>query len=684
MQAMSLRTRLLVAMGVMVVTAVGLAGWLSSTRLDAGARREVATQARARTAQARALYLQRAATLSAEAESISLYPAVITAISDGNAAPLLTWSGEVSRRQGVSVTVVDAGGRVIARGHAPNQAGDVLTGRAEGLQRALAGDRLSGTESGDELGVALRGYAPVLREGRVSGAVMIAQPWDDAFLATLAGDGARVFVADGSLVGNQECGTPRAGAVSCSFTVPAPSGRPAASLMVTSSLAAVDQARADARRRLWLVALGVLLAGGAGAAALATSLTRPLRRLTDAAGVIAAGDYSQGVAAAGRDEIATLARAMERMRVEIGRARAALQEERDTLNAVLGATDDGILMLDPSGMVAFANDRWSALLGGPDLGHAGELAIAAGESGTLAGAIDRWREHNSQIARADCERFEPYQRFRCYSAPVRRHDRYAGRIIVLHDVTRESEVERVRTALISTVSHELRSPLTAITGYIDALLDGGPWDGATTREFLQIIADSAEKLSGLVESLLDAAKLEAGVLGLEREPVRVERIAQQVVAQRRALFPSHHLAVVAGSRLPLADADPLRVEQIISNLVDNAIKYSPDGGAVTVLIGGEAEVEVSVRDEGIGIAAEHLSQLFERFYRVDSALSRTTKGAGLGLYICRSLVETHGGRIWVESTPGRGSVFRFTLPALTGERSEAGGGIVRPPVAVSN
>src|SRR5581483_4604318 len=161
-----------------------------------------------------------------------------------------------------------------------------------------------------------------------------------------------------------------------------------------------------------------------------------------------------------------------------------------------------------------------------------------------------------------------------------------GRIFVLRDVTRESEAERMRTALVSTVSHELRSPLTSIKGYTDTLLDGGPWDDATEREFLEIIRISSEKLSGLVDNLLDAAKMEAGVLKLEQEPVRVERIVQQVVSHKKLLAPNHPLSAEIEPDLPMANADPFRLEQVITNLVENAIKYSPDGGPITVRVRG--------------------------------------------------------------------------------------------------
>jgi len=215
------------------------------------------------------------------------------------------------------------------------------------------------------------------------------------------------------------------------------------------------------------------------------------------------------------------------------------------------------------------------------------------------------------------------------------------------------------------VSHELRSPLTAIAGYTDTLLHAGPWGADTEREFLEIVARSAGKLAGLVDNLLDAAKVEAGVLRLECEPVRVERIAEQVISQRRALMPDHTLRADVEPGLPLASADPLRVEQILANLVDNAIKYSPNGGPIAVRVSHvNGHLTVGVSDRGVGVSPEQAERLFQRFYRVDSSLQRTTRGVGLGLFICRSLVEAHGGRIWVESQPGQGSTFWFTLPVL--------------------
>jgi signal transduction histidine kinase len=274
------------------------------------------------------------------------------------------------------------------------------------------------------------------------------------------------------------------------------------------------------------------------------------------------------------------------------------------------------------------------------------------------------------VAIEDFERLTPseaaYRRFRCYTAPVRRREGATiGRILVLRDVTRESEAERMRTALVSNVSHELRSPLTSIKGYVETLIQGGPWEPELEHEFLEIIAGAADKLGGLVDNLLDAAKMDAGMLSVEYEPVRVERIAAAIVSRAQPLTTQHELRIEAESGLPLVSADPMRVEQVITNLLENAIKYSPPGEPIAVQVRGGAMLTVSVTDHGVGIAPEDAAHLFERFYRADTRFTRATPGVGLGLHICKGLVEAHGGHIWVESAgAGQGSTFSFTLPAL--------------------
>jgi signal transduction histidine kinase len=671
----SLRNKILLAMLATLLIGDLLGTWVVRDRIEAGMQREAANQAFLRAKQVQSLYAERAATLQAESEAISLYPAVIAALVGNNPAPLRTWSSQVAGLQGTSVTVTDPSGTVVARGHAPDQVGDNVAPPLAGLQRALAGEKLAATESGDELQLALRGYAPVLREGikgDIVGAVMIADPIDDRFLKRLAGGDSRLTylrVIDQPPAPGEMCSSPPGAVATCAVPLLGVSSEPVGYVAFDVQLADIERAQAEAERGLWLASAGVLVLGALAAWLLAKSLTRPLERLTHGVQRIARGEFDQPVAVQGSDEIGHLATAFEVMRGRVAQMTGTLRDERDVLDAVLDSAGDGIIMVDQGGHTVVANYVWSFLAGGEGLAAASALKRAdVGEQPeSFAQLTQRWLSDPHQVAVADFERGEPYQRFRVYSAPVRHHGgAILGRIVVLRDVTRETEVERMRAALIASVSHELRSPLTAISGYTDTLLHDGPWDADTQREFLEVVSVSAGRLGALVDNLLDAATLEAGGLRLQREPVRLERIAERVLNARRLLAGSCTLHLETRPGLPLADADPIRVEQVMANLVENAIKYSPSGGAVQMRIRTDADrmLSVSVADQGVGIAHQHLAHLFERFYRVESG-GRSVRGVGLGLYICRSLVESHGGRIWVDSQPGLGSTFAFTLPALT-------------------
>jgi signal transduction histidine kinase len=666
----SLRIKILAAILAVILASDLVATWVVNDRLLAGAQREAESQARAETAQVTALYAERAATLAAEGEAISLYPAVLTALVEGNSRPLIQWSSQVTALQGTSVTVTDASGRVIARGHAPAQVGDDLKPKLAGLRMAMAGHSVTGVETGDELGLALRGFVPVLRQGSVLGVVMIADPVDVRLLRRLAGPGADqvgLRLGAGTPPRTEVCDAPASDAATCRFPLLSPAGQPVSALVVTVPLDQIASALVDAQKRLWLAAAAVLAAGALLAWVLARSLARPLARLTGAAGRVAAGAYEEPVGVRGSDEIGELARAFDTMRQQVARSTGELRRERDVLSAVLEAADDGILLVDGVGEVLVANDRWAAVLGGSGLAAAASLSRADGVDGTFAEAARAWLLEPGRALVTDFERRDPYRRFRCYTAPVLHRDATPiGRIFVLREVTWESQAERLRTALVATVSHELRAPLTTIAGYAATLLQAGPWAPEAEREMLEIVAQSAATLGGLVDNLLDAATMEAGDLRLQREPVRLERLAQRLAGQRQRLAPAHFFVVEAEPGLPLADADPARIEQVVANLVENAIKYSPRGGPINLHIYADAEgmLSVSVSDRGIGIAPEHAERLFERFYRADSDAVRSTKGVGLGLFICRRIVEAHGGRIWVASSPGAGSTFAFTVPRL--------------------
>ncbi len=242
-----------------------------------------------------------------------------------------------------------------------------------------------------------------------------------------------------------------------------------------------------------------------------------------------------------------------------------------------------------------------------------------------------------------------------------------GLLCVFNDVTELRNVERMKSDFVSTVSHELRTPLTAIKGFVHTLLDdpdGAFYDQPTRMEFYGIIDSECERLIRLINDLLNVSRIERGLpLHLNYDTVEVAPLLEKCVNFQRAYTEKHRLEVVAPADLPAIVADKDKLDQIITNLVSNAIKYSPDGGAITVSVVDAGDVlRFAVTDSGMGIPPDHLDKVFLRFHRVHSGDSQRVGGTGLGLYLVKNLVELHGGAIAIESTLGTGSTFSFTIP----------------------
>jgi signal transduction histidine kinase len=233
---------------------------------------------------------------------------------------------------------------------------------------------------------------------------------------------------------------------------------------------------------------------------------------------------------------------------------------------------------------------------------------------------------------------------------------------------RHQAINRVNQSMdneaLAVLAHEMRTPLTSIKGYSTALLtDEITFSPEKQREFLQLIDRDCDALETLIHDILESSILDSGGLRLEWQPIKLPRLARNSADEIGRLYPQHRIIVNFPENFPIVDGDPERIAQVLRNLLDNAAKYSPHGGIIVVR--GElvdTEVIISVADQGIGIAPEHLNRLFDKFFRVKSRDTRRTTGSGLGLPIARTLVETHGGRIWAESQLGHGSTFYFALP----------------------
>lgn len=370
-------------------------------------------------------------------------------------------------------------------------------------------------------------------------------------------------------------------------------------------------------------------------------------------------------------DMSTRKRAEAALEWQFQEAESARRESR----AILDATGEAMLLLSPEGRIINVNRRFTeffvlepdAVLG-MRLGDVqGELErIFGGPSGyeRLVGALDR----HAAAETIELQQQWPGQReLQVYSTAVHGADRAAiGRLFVFRDVTKEREADRMKTEFVSLVSHELRTPLTSIKGYIDLLAAGEVGELTPDQlEFLGIAKSNADRLVALINDLLDISRIEAGKVELRRQPLALDGVLQQVATSLRPQLEAKQqkLSLELAPGLPAVLGDGDRLVQVFTNLLSNATKYTPAGGAILLRAGVHYEsVQVDVVDTGIGMTLEEIQQLFTKFFRSANPLVREAGGTGLGLSITRSLVELHGGQIQVTSTPGQGATFSVRLP----------------------
>jgi PAS domain S-box-containing protein len=371
----------------------------------------------------------------------------------------------------------------------------------------------------------------------------------------------------------------------------------------------------------------------------------------------------------------------------LGRMLRDQEVEASKSQAILEGVADGVMVADAQGQVILFNaaaERILELKREDALGHSTSemLGLYGGQARDWMAAVARWADLKG-IDEYLAAQLEIGDRIvSVHLAPVLMSEEFLGTVSVFRDVTTEVEAERTKTEFVSTVSHELRTPMTSIKGYADLLLMGavGSLTGDQHR-FLTIIKSNTDRLTLLVNDLLDISRIESGRLILTPRVIHVSDLIGQVIAamEGRAIERGLDLRSDLPPVLPEIFADPDRVIQILTNLVGNACRYTPSGGEVVVSARARGdEVHVAVRDTGIGISEEDQARLFSRFFRSEDPLVQEAPGTGLGLSITKSLVEIHGGRIWVESELGKGSTFAFSLPtARAWEVSRTGGEIER-------
>jgi len=334
--------------------------------------------------------------------------------------------------------------------------------------------------------------------------------------------------------------------------------------------------------------------------------------------------------------------------------------------AILSATSDGLVIFDTNDRLTFVNPAAERMLGrGPEqlVGLITDIWPLVGLQPDPEGHV---RVTGSQTREVRLEEPEHLIVDVRIDPVLDESGAYMGAVATLHDVTAEREATQMKNEFVSTVSHELRTPLTSIKGYIDLILDGEAGEvNEIQQEFLGIVKENSDRLVDLINDMLDISRIESGRIVLKVQPLDLGERIEGAANTFRAVLDQQGRAIHVDvpPDLPKAAGDPDRVGQVLINLISNAIKYSPAGGDVDVSASVvDSVVRVGVRDHGIGITPEDQARLFTKFYRVDSSLTREIGGTGLGLSICKSIIELLGGQVGVDSTPGEGSTFWFTLP----------------------
>jgi two-component system, OmpR family, phosphate regulon sensor histidine kinase PhoR len=337
-------------------------------------------------------------------------------------------------------------------------------------------------------------------------------------------------------------------------------------------------------------------------------------------------------------------------------------------NALFDSMTEGLLLLDETGRIQLANRAFAGLFGVTNDVHHKTIieALRLHELSKLVEQLDAEKqtiEHELRLVSPE-ERWLQINGAGIFNGNGQRH----GTILVFHDLTRLKQLESARKEFVANVSHELRTPLSLIKGYVETLLDGAKDNPEVASKFLQTIERNADRLKLLIEDLLTISELESGRVKLNLQVVALRPVVDKVIDDLKVRAGAKNMNLFNRAPELSLRADSNRLEQVLGNLIDNAIKYGRPNGNVNVEARATEDgfVEIMVRDDGPGIPREALERIFERFYRIDKARSREQGGTGLGLSIVKHIVQTHGGKVWAKSEPGQGATFCFTMPLNSG------------------
>ncbi|MGB9840840.1 ATP-binding protein [Thermovenabulum sp.] len=427
-------------------------------------------------------------------------------------------------------------------------------------------------------------------------------------------------------------------------------------LLLFSPMASLSSSVWEIRKLILLSAFFAILLSSGTSLVFSKSITKPLLLMKEAAEEMAKGNFDKKVEIIEDDEVGTLARTMNFLSDALKQNLNALSKEKDQLKSILLGMTDGVITFDENNNIVMANSQAMELLNIKEKENAGEEALQI-----LKNALFRLYDLKENIV----EEINLDGKIILAKVSPLLNDGVKGAVVVLQDVTKEKKLENLRREFVANVSHELRTPLTYIQGYSEAILDGMVEDKETLNNYINIILEETLRLKRLVNDLLDLSLMENGQGTLKKDKFSINRLIERVVQKMHNLAAQKGVKFILDLReTPLLFADEDRIEQVLINLIDNALRYSPEGGEIIISteLGDDGDIRVGVKDKGPGIPEDELPFIWERFYKVDKSRARQKGGTGLGLAIVKSIIENHGGRVWASNDEKGGSVFYFSLP----------------------
>ncbi|MGG3998324.1 ATP-binding protein [Anoxybacillus kestanbolensis] len=431
-------------------------------------------------------------------------------------------------------------------------------------------------------------------------------------------------------------------------------------VFVYQSLKAVEETTKQTTKFIFLAAFIAIVLTTVFAFFLSTRITAPLRKMRQVAFEIARGKFDSKVPIVTHDEIGELAMAFNQMGRQLQFHINALNQEKEQLASILSSMADGVITLNRNGEVLITNPPADRFLQAwyYEQGQRDDLLPLPPQVNELfKKAVTEEKEQAAEIALQG-------RNWVIVMTPLYNGKVIRGAVAVLRDMTEERRLDKLRKDFIANVSHELRTPIAMLQGYSEAIVDDIAATEEEKKELAKVIYDESLRMGRLVNDLLDLARMEAGHLTLHHEQVPLKPYIERIIHKFQALAKEKgvHLLVEMNDEL-IVSFDPDRIEQVLTNLIDNALRHTDEGGEVRVIVDANEEVvRISVQDSGSGIPEEDLPFVFERFYKADKARTRGRSGTGLGLAIAKNIVEAHKGTITVHSKLGEGTTFTFTLP----------------------